>query len=224
MDINGWFQTWLNVITHPSEQVFEQERQRPQATLTTALIWMAIAAVISGIFALIQGLLFSASLSAAGGMPALLAQMNVPPEVIDQISTMPFLGGAAAGAGVGAVITSILGTLLGFLIGVGFFYLVARLLGGTGNFGRYAYLIATFSAPLSILGSLLGLVPVLGGCLGIVIAIYQIVLTYFATRVEHNLSQGRAITVVFIPIILGILLVLCIVFVLAGFLVSLRYN
>lgn len=222
MDINGWFQTCLNVITHPSEQVFEEERQRPQATLTTALIWMAIAAVISGVLALIQGLLFSASLNAAGGMPAMLAQMNVPPEFIEQISTMPFLGGPVAG--VGAALTSILGTLLGFLISVGFFYLVARMLGGTGNFGRYAYLIAAFSAPLSILGALLGFVPILGGCLGGILWIYQIVLTYFATKVEHTLSQGRAITVVLIPLILGILLVLCVVFVLAGFLVSLSSN
>src|SRR5690606_19770811 len=107
MDFNRMIQTWMNVLTRPNEQTFEEERQRPDATLATALIWMAIAAVIGGVLALIQGLIFSASLAAAGGMSGMLAQMDLPPESLEMIDSLPFLGGPAAG--IGAAIYSILG-------------------------------------------------------------------------------------------------------------------
>lgn len=207
MDFAAIWQTWLNVLTHPEEATFEQERIKPNANLSTALIYIIIGAVVSAILGFIGvGLTLPNQMMMVQQM---LAQAELPPEVKSQLGGL-FTGGFMTGmAGVGGV-ASIIWAPIGFLIGVGILYLIARLLGGTGDFGNYAYLIATFQAPLTIAEALVGLVPFLGGCVVAILSIYGLVLTYFATKVAHNLTSGRAIAVILIPIGVAILLALCV--------------
>ena len=108
-------------------------------------------------------------------------------------------------------LTAIITVPLFFLIGVGIYHLIAKLLGGQGEFGRYAYLNAAYAAPLGIVASLLSLVP-FASCLTIFISIYQIVLAYFATKVEHRLTSGRALLTVLLPVIVVVGLMACAVF------------
>ena len=212
--MGNWIQTWLNVLTRPGEPVFAEERQRPEATLGTAMIWVAIAAVISGVVALLRGLLFSATMQQMGGFEGILAQSGLPQEQIDAFSQfMPMMTGQA---GAGAVVGAILWAVVGFLVFVGLLHLTARLLGGTGEFGRYAYLIAAINAPVTIVNAVLSLVPIVGGCLSLIVLIYQIVLAYFATRVEHALPQGKAIITVLMPVFIIVVVFGCIAFALAG--------
>ena len=49
-------------------------------------------------------------------------------------------------------------------------------------FGRYAYLNATFEAPLSIIISLLDFLPLLNYMASLILGIYLLVLTYAARR------------------------------------------
>ena len=81
MNLGAIFRTWLDVLTKPGEQVFEDERVKPQATLGTAMLMIIVVAVISGLFALIRGWLFQAQFAAMGGMDAIFSQANMPPEV-----------------------------------------------------------------------------------------------------------------------------------------------
>jgi hypothetical protein len=104
-----------------------------------------------------------------------------------------------------------------FLAYTGFYFLIARLLGGDGEFGRYAYLLATFVAPfwivmatLALLNTVTGtpsLLPLFSSCVGPILWLYGIRLRYFATRVAHGLAPGRALVVTLSPIFLLILLV-----------------
>ena len=72
------------------------------------------------------------------------------------------------------------------------------------KFGRYAYLNAAFSAPLSILTSLFSFVPLLYSFIYFIVGIYQMVLAYFATKAEYGLSRGRVIVVILAgPLIAG---------------------
>jgi hypothetical protein len=207
MDFAAIWQTWLNVLTHPEDATFEQERVKPNATLSTALIYIVIGAVVSAIFGFIgAGLTLPSQMTMVQNM---LAQANLPPEAKSQLANLLTSGMMTGMAGVGGIV-SIIWAPIGFLIGVGILYLIARLLGGTGDFGNYAYLIATFQAPLTIAEAIVGLVPVLGGCVVGILGIYGLVLTYFATKVAHNLTSGRAIAVILIPIGVVILLALCV--------------
>ena len=103
---------------------------------------------------------------------------------------------------------------------MGIFHVTASILGGHGQYGRYAYLTATFSAPLVIVSSLLTFVPIAGSCLGLSLAIYQFVLAYFAIKVEYGLSQGRAIVAVVAPGLILLVLVGCIIVVAVGAVMS----
>jgi hypothetical protein len=216
VNLSETWQTWLRVLTSPSEATFEAERQKPSATLTTALIWMVIAGVVTGVLGYIQSLVMAESMR--GAIPQMLEVLDLPPESEAQLVQLSETG--AFGNLGAASLGSIISVPLGFLIGVGILWLLARLLGGVGEYGRYAYLSATYTAPLTIVSALLGLVPFVG-CLSFILYIYQIVLSYYATKVEHQLSSGRALIVVLIPIIFTLLLVFCLVFFFVGMLATL---
>jgi hypothetical protein len=208
MDIAGAIQTWTYVLTHPDETTFAQERQKPQANLTTALIWVVIAGVIAAIFGFIGA---SLALSAQGPMFAqILEQMDLPPEARAQMEAM-LSGGMVTGIVGASSVATIFLTPIFFLIGTGILHLIARALGGTGEFGSYAYLVATFQAPLIIIRSVVALLPFLGACLGAIALIYSLVLLYYATKVAHSLPSGRAIAVVVIPIVLLLAFFACII-------------
>ena len=212
MNFSEMWQTWVRVLTNPNEATFAAERQKPTATLTTALIWMAIAGLVAGVLGLLQSMMLAGA--AQGAIPQLLDQANLPPEARAQV--LPLLNsGMFGGLGAGSL-ASIITVPISFLIGVAILWLVAKLLGGIGEYGRYAYLNATFPAPLTIVSSILGLIPFVGGCIAFVLYIYQFVLTYYATKVEHQLSSGRAIIVVLIPLILVALLIACFMFFIVG--------
>lgn len=208
MDFAGMIETWRRVTLQPGEEVFQTERTQPNATLQTALLWMVIAGVIAAIFGLIQGL------TSAGSVNAMLAQADLPPEVAAQLA--PLMGSMMGAGGFAAIIT----VPLFFLIGAGIYHLLAKVLGGDGDFGVFTYLLATFQAPITIVSALLGIVPFLGGCLAALLSIYSLVLTYFAIRVNYNLPGGRAIAVLLIPVIVVMLLAFCFIFLVAGLIFS----
>lgn len=218
MDVNATLQTWINVLTHPNEQTFAEEGSRPQANFTTAIIWMVITGAVSGILGWIA---FNMLFGSGNGFLAMIDQMNLPPETAAQMRQMfssGMMGAFMGGAGLSSIVT----TPLFFLIGAGIFYLIGRLLGGQGDLGRYAYLLASFQAPLGMITALLGLVPMLGGCLNLILGIYSLVLTFFATKVGLNLSSGKAIAVIVIPVAVVLLLMICFVGSIAGLIFSMQ--
>ena len=186
MDFSSIIATWQRVLMQPGEEAFAQESQGPNATLTVGVIWMVIAGVIAGVLGGIQALIFAGSVGGLGGM---LGARGGP-----AIVTVPVF----------------------FLIGALIVHLLATVLGGKGDFGKIAYLISTYQAPITIASAIIALIPFLGGCITPLLGIYGLVLEYFAVKVNYGLTQGRAIAVVLIPIALVIVLVFCVGFVLAA--------
>lgn len=201
MNFGSMFQTWMKVLTSPGAEVFLAEREKPAATLTTGLVWIILAALVTALLGLLQTQLNASSL---GGLAEMVGLM--PPDLRGYMEMIVNNDSLISNASLFSIII----TPLFFIIGVGILHLVASVLGGRGQFGRYAYLNATYAAPLAMISSLLGFVPVVGGCLGGILTIYGWVLTYFATKVEYGLSDGRAIVVVLAPILAVFVLVLCV--------------
>ncbi len=205
MDFAGMIQTWIRVLSGPNEGTFEREQESPNATLTTALIWTVIAAAIAAVLAFIQSLIFASS---AQGMLGMISQMDLPPESAVMLEQM-MAGGLFAGAsGVGALMGIVI-TPIVFVIVVGIVHLIAKVLKGKGDFGRYAYLSAAIGAPISIINAFLGFIPVVGGCVGFLLLIYSLVLNYFAIKVSYSLSSGRAIAVILIPLVVILAAAVC---------------
>lgn len=104
------------------------------------------------------------------------------------------------------------------------YHYVASRFGGTGKFGRYAYLIAAFSAPFVLIKTILYSLPIsiaslaaatpdlspqilypwhqasatLLGLTGYIFAIFWLILAYHATKSEHKLSTNRTIATMII--------------------------
>ena len=212
MDLQSIFQTWINVLTKPGEASFAAEREKTSATLSTAVLWIIASSIIAALLGALQASIFS---SAMGGLGQIVDML--PPDIQGEFGSIAETG--AAGGAAFSFATIIVGPIF-FLIGVGIYHLIATVLGGRGQYGRYAYLAATYSAPLMIVGSVLGFIPGLGGCLSMILGIYQVVLTYFAVKVEYGLSQGRAIVVVAVPVLAALVLAICLATVVVGTLVA----
>jgi hypothetical protein len=196
MDFAGWIDTWRRVLTQPGEPVFEQEKVNPNGTLQTALIWMVIAGVVAAIFGVIAGAI------GANSMAAMLDTMDLPPEVAAQMGPMM---GMMTGGSIAAIIT----VPVFFLIGTFIMHLIAKMLGGQGDYSRFAYLSSTYQAPITMASSILAVIPFIGGCISFLLSIYAMVESYFAIKVNYNLTSGRALTAVLIPIAIIVLLFVC---------------
>ena len=206
MDFASIFQTWITVLTKPSEATFEAERQKPNANLTTAIIWIVIAAVILAIFSAIGVVIAGFIGGGATAMQSLLDQADLPPEVAAQLAAMTAGG---AGSAFSTFCFTLILAPIGFLIGSGIHFLIAKLLGGTGSYEEQTYLMATFVAPIMIITGIVGVIPFLGGCVSFLVFIYQLFLTYLAVKVVHRLETGRAVVVAVGPILIFFLCLLC---------------
>ncbi|MCY3707753.1 MAG: YIP1 family protein [Caldilineaceae bacterium] len=103
-----------------------------------------------------------------------------------------------------------------FLLKAGVYHYLAILLGGRGQFGRYAYLLASISVPITVIHLINDFLPLVGGKLGAILTpmpdlywyswmlaptriisactiVYWLVLFYFATKVEHEMRWKQAI-------------------------------
>lgn len=101
-------------------------------------------------------------------------------------------------------------------------YLTARALGGRGTLLAQSYTSLLFQIPLSTIVSVVTLIPTVGIYLGALLGcgafIYGLVLQMFVVVAVHRVEARTAITAVFLPALIGLLLACCLIaFVLAPF-------
>ncbi|HLG75514.1 MAG TPA: YIP1 family protein [Ktedonobacteraceae bacterium] len=191
---------YIHVFTHPAKSTFDEEIRKASWDIT----WIQI--VIMAVGSALISLIYSLILNATGALTASTSAMT---------SSLSFIGAAA---GVGGALLQIITVPIGFFIGVGIQYLLARAFKGQGTFLGQAYTSLLYQVPYrllaTLLGALLGLIPVVGVFINIpvalIIGIYSIVLNVFQIQSSHRLSGGKATWVVLIPwIALIVLAVLC---------------
>jgi hypothetical protein len=186
------------VLTRPSTASFDAAG--PFANWNVILVALAIAAVARGILGAIS----------AAYMHALFFGFGNPAHyVYSPVGT--FFGDA-------------IGTFIGFFIGVGILFVIALLFQGRGSFLSYAYALALISIPVTIADAALGLIPILGGLATIALAVYSIYLAILATASVHQMPMNRAIWVVLIPVLVGILLAICAIAVIGTTIFALSRN
>jgi hypothetical protein len=207
MDLSNSLAIWRNVLTKPSEATFAAEKERPNATLITALIWVVAASLINFIAQAITFLLFDPVQQFIDIYTELLVASGTSQTMIDEILSQ--MGGD------GFKNTLLLGLFLGvilspiiFLLGSGILWGVARVFGGNGDYSKQTYLISTYYAPLMIINVLASFIPFLGLLIAVGVMVYQVVLTYFAMRVAHQLTPGKAMGAIVTPFI-GLFFVSC---------------
>lgn len=179
--------SWIAVVTNPSVATFDAER--PRAAMDRVFVGVLLSSFIASVGSAIGQIVWTVLQAGMGA-----ERMEIAAGVMTAF-LLPFLGPVFS--------------LIGFFIGNGVLYLLAKLLGGTGDFVVHNYLLSLLYAPLAIIGGVFSIVPVLGGLAGIPLGIYSLVLTTLALRSAHGLSTGRAIAVWAIPLAVVVGLTLC---------------
>ena len=189
--VSEWFSVWRDALTRPSDQTFARIAQSPNAKLTTALIWVFIGSLVNFFLAsLVQG--------------AVMRQMIQNSDL--GLEGFPAAGGglitAICGAPIGAVISVVL-----FVIVIGIVQLLAKMFGGRGTFDQLAYAIAAIVTPFYFVSGLLTLlsaIPFAGFCFGIVgllAALYVLVLEVMAVKGVNQFGWGQAIGSLLLPVV-----------------------
>lgn len=206
MDFNALLQSWRGALTNPNEAYYQE--QLKAVNLTQGSLGIVIAAIVAAILGGI-GTMFGAGASTAALMP-FLQESGLSPAEIDMLLS------ASQPSFIGTLFSTLIGAILGFFIGAGIYWIIAKLFGGEGSYEDQTYLMSTYTAPLLIINGVLGLIPLVGPLIALFVSLYQIVLTYFAIKVSHNMTSGRAVMVILTPILLGFLCACCVGFFFAG--------
>ncbi len=179
----GMLENWKGALTEPRD-TFASEKKK--ATLSGALMHIAVPSVIIG-------LLVGAVFAFVGSL----------------LSFIPGAGWLGA-LGIAAIIIMPIAFLAGFAVFqavyVGIMHLVAGALGGKGGFTQLYYLNAMIFAPVFIISALLGIIPLLGALLSVLLWIYSLYLTVLAVKEVHSLGTEKAVLVWLSPAIILIVL------------------
>lgn len=124
-------------------------------------------------------------------------------------SNIPVIGGVLFGIFLSIIVygISILSTLFFEFI----YWIIAKVLGGKGTFSNQYYFSSFFSSAF-VLISFLGIIPCVGYILQFAALIYRLHIQFLFFKSFHGLSDVKAALVVLIPIILGVLIYLAILF------------
>jgi len=114
----------------------------------------------------------------------------------------------------GVFLFSLICGVLMFFVSSWIYYAVAKLLGGTGDYGSQTYLLSLImpvSTVLSLVGGIVGFVVAMLCCFGSAISLAVSILIFYlyavVISVEHKLDMVKAAVVIVIPaIVIGILI------------------
>ncbi|UBV43362.1 YIP1 family protein [Deinococcus taeanensis] len=155
--VQDMFAQSVAVLSRPSPATFERFERR--GTITSALTYVMIAAVVSAVIA------------------ALFALLHPDVTFFGQLFTRLIL------------------VPVGFLVFTGAVYLIGRsLFRGTGTYPEVAYSFALFYVPLSIVSTLIGVIPVLGWLVMFIISLAMVYFGFMAVQSSMNLrDQTQAV-------------------------------
>ncbi len=182
------WEVWFKAVAYPNEIVYRGIVNDPGASLGKAALWLAGASFISSLLG---------SLRPAGA------------SYFSQFSglSLPESGGFLGA--LGAAIASAAFSLVMAFVVVGLIHLFARAMGGTGSFTQLFYGTAAFTAPLSLLSAMMQLVPSVGNCLIVPLAVYGAVLLVVANRAAHGYDTAKAAIASLAPLMLVVVLFGC---------------
>jgi hypothetical protein len=139
-----------------------------------------------------------------------LVALAVVRAVFGYITALEYRAVGGSGWSFGNVIGSLITTFIAFFVVAGIAHLLSRLFGSTASFLPYAYALSLFLVPIGIIQAVVGIVPLLGGLIGFAAGIYSLVLWYFATIAVQRISEGQAVGVILLTIV--VIVVLAIIF------------
>jgi len=178
----AWYEVWITALTQPNLNAYESLRLNPYALPSRTYIWLLSAGMISGLVGVL-GL-------------ALNPQYSMAVSILEQASQIENIGSTIGAALFCLVPFSGVMFLINTAISVGVMHLIAMAFNGNGKYSEFLYLVAAFSAPLTVVSVILGLIPFVNICLVPPLSIYRVVLYVQAIKSAHGLDTIRAVGVI----------------------------
>lgn len=199
-----FYYVWMTALAPVDVVSTESLFSDPEAGAGRAFEWVAYAGIISGLI----------SPFALRSNPQFAELMRMPEfrSLFGNTGTTAFILILAFAM---ALLTPIF-SVIGLAISAGIQNFLALLFGGNGDYSRTVYALAAYLAPMTILVSLLGMIPLVGQCLTSLLGFYNIVLNVRALQASHSLSIWQALGVLFAPTIV-ILVFGCLILFVLGF-------
>ena len=178
---------YFKILTRPSVSRFAEEKGKA----SWGIVWIQLIS-LAFIDAILQyvGFLISPPNSNS------IAGTSISPAMLQSITIIT------------VVLLQLVFTPVSFLVAGGILYLIARAFGGRGTFLEQIYTTLLFGVPLVILSYLLLLIPATSSWLPYLPHLYSLVLFAISLMAVHQLSRGKAIAVILIPISILLVLVL----------------
>jgi hypothetical protein len=174
----AFFDMWKDVIMQPKKAFAQMKRP----DMAQAAIHIVVAGVIAGVVAAIAAVIGGGAQAGAFGA---------------------LLGGAV---GFLAIITVPILLLIGWMIISVVLLIFAKLLGGKGDFGKHSYMIAMYIAPLFVISTIVGIIPMVGSLLSGLVSLYGLYLLTLAMMYAHGFDMVKAALVWIIPAAIGIVI------------------
>jgi hypothetical protein len=179
---------YFKVLIRPSVHRFVEEKGKAR----WGIVWIQLMSL-----AIIDAILQSVSLLISpNSVNSFTGVNNISPSMIQTITIIT------------VVLLQLVLTPVSFLAAGGILYLIARAFGGRGTFLEQIYVTLLFGVPLVILSYLLLLIQATSSWLPYLPHLYSLVLFVLSLIAVHQLSRGKAIAVIFIPICILLLLAL----------------
>ena len=196
-----FYSAWTTVLLSTDIESYADVLDDPEAGAGRAFEWIAYTGLVSGLVSPLY-LLTNPDFTTLTEMPEFR-------QIFGNAGTNTFFILMLA---VAMMLLVPLFSVIGLAFNGAIYNFLAITFGGNGTYGRTVYALAAYMAPVTLLTSLLSIIPVAGQCIASLLGIYNIVLTVRALRAAHSLSVGTALAVMFAPgiifMILGCLIVL----------------
>lgn len=181
-----FYNIWIKALFTPTENAYREILADPDISVRRGVVWMASMTFISQLLlACVVIALYSLVFA------SMMSSFNSPNNS----------AGTAAGT---VIVTFALAGLCNSLISTVFFVLLslgnvalgnilARALGGVGDFRRHYFAVAAYGAPLAPFNLIFSSIPYLNFCTAPLIALYGIFLNVRAIKSVHQLTWGKSV-------------------------------
>lgn len=193
----SWFDAWRVALARPSVATYTDLLLDPKVSLRRALAWLFSASFLSYVVGVgIQAAVFPGVLAEVirGAAETAPAGVGVTPTVVLVLSLActPFLAGFV---------------VLTYLVGFGIIHFIASALGSEGSYSELVYTHAAYLAPMTLLTTLLGMIPVVN-CLTLPLGLYAFGLQLLALKAATRMSWGRVFaTLLIVGLLIGLAVV-----------------
>jgi hypothetical protein len=184
----AWYEVWYTALTQANVDAYDSLRLNPYALPSRTYIWLLSVGMVSG---LVGALSLGFNPQFFQALTMLEQQMGVS-GVTQVFSASLFCF---------VPLTGVM-NLINTAISVGIMHLIAKMFGGKGKYSEFLYLVAAFSAPMSMGTTILGFIPFVNLCLVPLLGLWSLNLNVQAVKSAHSLDTFRALGVILTPILL----------------------